>query len=112
MAVFKPNVPVVQPEPLVKVEVSPAAPLPLGANRFQLVVVDDQGNESAPFFLDVVVQAVNEPTAVLDMVDENGARIEPTVVAGKTFILSGKRSTDVPPGKVVEYRFTLLDRVA
>jgi hypothetical protein len=110
MPQFKLNQAVVQPDPMVKVEISQTALLPLGANRFQLVVVDDAGNESAPVFLDVVVQAVNEPTAVLDMVDENGKRLEPSVVFGKPFILSGARSTDVPPGKVVEYRFTLVAR--
>jgi hypothetical protein len=107
---FEPNVPVTQAEPVVLVEVSPNAPLPVGANRFRLVVVDDSGNESEPAFLDVVVRDEERPTAVLDVVDRNGRRVEPVVPFGQAFILSGARSSDPPPGRVVEYRFTLVDR--
>jgi len=110
MPEFKLNAPVVQKEPVVKVDVSTAAPLPIGANRFRLVVVDDAGNESEPTFLDVVVRDTQKPTAVLDMVDANGKRIDPVVPQGTGFVLSGARSSDVAPGKVVEYRFTLVDR--
>ncbi len=110
MPEFKLNAPVVQRDPVVKVDVSAAAPLPLGANRFRLVVVDDAGNESDPTFLDVVVRDAQKPTAVLDMVDANGKRIDAVVPEGTGFILSGARSADVAPGKVVEYRFTLVDR--
>jgi len=110
MAVFKPNVPVTQAEPVVKVEVSRENPLPIGANRFRLVVVDDQGNPSEPAFLEVIVLAPTDPTAVLDVVNADGRRIEPQVPFGQTFILSGGRSTDVEPGKVVEYQFTLVGR--
>jgi hypothetical protein len=110
MPEFKVNEPVVQPEPVVRVEVTPAAPLPLGANRFRLVVVDDSGNESEPAFLDVVVRDAERPTAVLDIVDANGRRIEPVVASGASFILSGGRSSDVGGGRVTEYRFTLVER--
>jgi len=109
MVEFVLNKPVVQQGPMVKVDVSPTAPLPVGANRFRLVVVDNDGNESQPTFLDVIVKALEAPTAVLDMVDDNQRRIDPVVTAGKSFILSGQRSSDVAPGKVVEYRFTLVD---
>jgi hypothetical protein len=111
MAQFKLNQPVVQAEPLVKVEVPQGEPLPIGANRFRLVVVDDDGVESEPTFLDVIVQAPAAPTAVLDTVDENNGRLDPVVPFGKGFNLSGARSSDVDPGKVVEWRFTLVDRV-
>ena len=110
MAQFKPNQPVAQADPSVKVEVSQANPLPVGSNRFQLVVVDDQGNLSQPVVLEVIVAAAAVPTAVLEMVDDNGQRIEPRVQSGRTFTLSGAKSSDVPPGRVVEYRFTLLPR--
>jgi hypothetical protein len=110
MPEFKPNQPVAQKEPIVRVDVSTAAPLPLGANRFRLIVVDDAGNESEPTFLDVVVRDLDKPTAVLDVVDANGKRIDPVVPRGQSFTLSGARSADVAPGKVVEYRFTLVDR--
>jgi hypothetical protein len=110
VAQFRPNQPVVQADPSVKVEVSAANPLPVGSNRFQLVVVDDQGNLSQPVVLEVIVAAAAVPTAVLEMVDDNGQRIEPRVQSGRTFTLSGAKSSDVPPGRVVEYRFTLLPR--
>lgn len=109
MAEFKPNVPVVQTDPLVSVDVKQDAPLPAGKYRFQLVVVDDGGNESEPAFLDVIVRDTQRPTAVLDMVNADGAVVRPLVGVGTSFRLSGARSTDVPPGKVVSYRFTLLD---
>jgi hypothetical protein len=111
MAEFRLNQPVVQRDPQVRVDVTAAAPLPLGANRFRLVVVDDAGNESDPTFLEVVVRDAQRPTAVLDLVDANGRRIDPaTVRQGESFTLSGARSTDVAPGRVVEFRFTLVDR--
>ena len=46
MTVFKTNQPVTQADSVVKVEATRAAPLPVGTNRFRLVVVDDQGNQS------------------------------------------------------------------
>jgi hypothetical protein len=110
MPEFKLNQPIVQKEPVVRVDVAAAAPLPLGANRFRLVVVDDAGNESEPTFLEVVVRDQEKPTAVLDMVNADGRRIDPVVGVGQSFILSGARSADVAPGQVAEYRFTLVDR--
>ena len=108
MPEFKPNQPIVQKDPLVRVDVTTAAPLPLGANRFRLVVVDDAGNESEAVFLDVVVRDLERPTAVLDVVNADSVRIDPVVARGKSFILSGLRSANTPPGKIVEYRFTLV----
>lgn len=110
MATFKPNQPVVQSDPTVRVDVTRAEPLAVGPHRFRLVVVDDAGNPSDPTFLDVVVLAPTDPTAVLDIVDSAGARVDAKVPFGKPFILSGLRSSDVPPGKVVEYQFTLVER--
>jgi|SRR6185295_11874349 len=110
MPEFKPNQPIVQKEAVVRVDVTPTTPLPLGANRFRLVVVDDAGNESEPTFLDVVVRDLEKPTAVLDVVNADLKRIEPVVTRGQSFILSGARSADVAPGTVTEYRFTLVDR--
>ena len=110
MAVFKTNQMVSQTDPVVKVEVSTANPLPVGANRFKLVVIDDDNNPSDPVFVDVIVLAPTNPTAVLDVVDDNGKRIDATAPFGKPFNLSGARSSDVAPGKVVEYQFTLVDK--
>lgn len=109
MAQFVPNQPVTQPDASVSVDVTPNSPLPMGVNRFQLVVVDDAGNESDPVILEVIVRDTEKPTAVLDMVDERGGRIDPVVSFGQTFVLSGARSSDIAPGKVAEYRFTLID---
>ena len=110
MAEFKVNQPIVQREAVVTVDVTPTAPLPLGANRFRLIVVDDAGNESEPTFLEVIVRDQDRPTAVLDVVNADGRRIEPVVGSGRSFTLSGIRSSDIAPGRVAEYRFTLVDR--
>lgn len=111
MAKFKVNVPVSQETAEVKVEGADRAPLPLGPNRFSLVVVDDSGNESDPFILTVTVIDVEKPTAVLNVVNSDGKVIDPTVAFGQTFILSGAGSVDKEPGTIATYRFTLLDRV-
>ena len=110
MPEFKPNTPIVQKDSVVRVDVTAEVPLPLGANRFRLVVVDDAGNESEPTFLEIIVRDDDRPTAVLDLVNRDLTRIDPVVVRGQSFILSGARSADVPPGTVAEYRFTLVDR--
>ena len=110
MAEFKINVPVVQADPSVTVDITAAAPLGIGKHTFRLVVVDDSGNESDPAFIDVVVADKEKPTAVLDLVDGKGTITNETVGFGQQFILSGARSKDNPPGKVKEFRFTLLDR--
>lgn len=110
MAQFKVNVPISQSDPLVRVEVSEQEPLPLGPNRFQLVVIDDAGNESEPFILTVVVTDQSKPTAVLQMVNADGMVLDPVVAFGSSFILSATGSRDTEPGTIKEYRFTLLDR--
>lgn len=111
MAQFQLNQTVSQADPIVRVEITRGSPLPIGANRFRLTVVDDDGVESEPTFLEVIVQAPAAPTAVLDLVDDNGRRIDPAMVPfGRGFILTGGRSRDVDPGRVVEYRFTLVAR--
>lgn len=109
MPEFKPNVPVVQKDPLVSVDIKADAPLPAGKYRFQLIVVDDGNNESDPATLDVIIRDTERPTAVLDMVNADGAVVDAVVAVGASFRLSGARSSDVPPGKVKAYRFTLLD---
>lgn len=90
----------IQNEPTVKVEITPENPLPVGRHIFQLVVEDDAGNRSQPARAEVIVRDLMRPTAVLDA---------PSVVAfGKPFELSGQRSSDPPPGKVVKWCWTLL----
>jgi hypothetical protein len=110
MTVFRQNQPVTQADPFVKVEATRIGPLPVGKNRLQLVVIDDLGNVSDPVFMDVVVLPPSFPTAVLELVDGAGARIDPIVAPGAAFRLSGARSSDVPPGRVTRYLFTLVGR--
>lgn len=80
----------------------------IGAHRFKLAVVDDDGLESEPSFLDVIVTAGDRPTAVLDLVAEDGRRLEPNIKVGHRISLSARRSSDVAPGRIVEYRYTLI----
>ena len=108
MAEFKENVPVVQADPVVTVDASAERPLSAGKHTFRLVVVDDAGNESAPMQIDVIVRDSEKPTAVLDVINNDGAIVPSMVPLGRPFILSGARSSDPPPGKIKEYRFTLL----
>jgi hypothetical protein len=110
MPEFKVGQTEVRADGVIDVEVNPRNPLPVGAHRFQLVVEDDAGNVSQPTILNVIVRDTEKPTAVLDLVDTNNKVLDPVVSAGKGFRLSGLRSTDNPPGKVVRYSFTLLDR--
>lgn len=84
----------------VQVEVTPANSLPVGTHVFQLVVEDESGNRSQPATAKVIILDLTQPTAVLEA---------PVQVAfGKPFELSGKRSSDPPPGKVVKWCWTLL----
>jgi hypothetical protein len=99
MAQFRPNQPVETEASEVEVTVSPASPLPAGRHQFQLVVVDDSGNESEPAVLEVIVRDATKPTAVID-----GPRL---VDVGRSFQLSGRRSADAG-GSIVKYRWTLL----
>jgi hypothetical protein len=107
MATFKPNVPVIQKDnPVVSVDVTPAAPLSVGVHTFLLTVVDDSGNVSDPVKIDVIVKDTDKPTAVLDMVDKAGNIVAAVVAPGTSFILSAARSKDAT-GKIAEYRFTM-----
>jgi hypothetical protein len=56
MAQFVTNQPIVTAEPDIEVTVNPQTPLPVGRNRFQLVVVDDSGNISEPDVVEVIVK--------------------------------------------------------
>lgn len=100
MATFVPGQAVVTTDPRVEVTVSPSAPLAPGRHRFQLVVVDDAGNESQPAVTEVIVIDNTKPTAVIDA--------PATVPFGSSFTLSGTRSFDLPPGKISQYRWQQL----
>ncbi len=100
MATFIPGQPISTQAPTVEVTVTPTSPLPPGRHRFQLIVVDDSGNQSVPNVAEVIVVDDQRPTAVLDA--------PRTVPFGSSFTLSGTRSFDLPPGKIVTYNWVRL----
>lgn len=100
MATFELNVPIETAEPTIEVTVGANAPLTVGVHRFQLVVRDDSGNLSLPAFVDVVVRDTQRPTAVLD--------VSSPVELGASFDLSGRRSSDIAPGRVASYIWSMV----
>jgi hypothetical protein len=102
MANFVVGTKVVTTENVVEVTVSPTSMIPPGVHHFQLIVVDDAGNASDPATAEVVIRDSTKPTAVL--------RIAPTQVEpGQSFRLDGSASSDVPPGKVAQYIWLMVD---
>jgi hypothetical protein len=100
MATFVPGQEVRTQASNVDVTVTPAAPLSPGKHKFQLVVVDDSGNVSEPATVEIVVVDDTRPTAVIDA--------PASVPLGTSFKLSGSRSFDLAPGKIVSYEWLLL----
>lgn len=88
--------------PQIEVTVTPANPIPVGVHRFQLVVVDNDDNASAPATVEVLVKALDVPTAKLEIRPK-------TVEFGKSFVLFGGDSSDIPPGKIKKYIWQRLD---
>ena len=103
MAIFEIGKPIETSEPTIEVTVSPDKPIPVGTRMFQLQVTDENGLTSDVAVREVIVRDTQRPTAVLDAPRE--------VEAGQSFKLSGERSSDVPPGKVVKYTWTMLESV-
>ena len=102
MPTFKIGQTVETKEPVVEISITPEEFLPVGTHTFQLIVVDDSKNESLPANFRLVVRDTQRPTAVLTGPE--------AVEFGQAFRLDGSRSSDVAPGKVVSYRWTLLGR--
>lgn len=100
MPKFVVGTPVETTVPTVEVTVDAQTPLPIGKHKFQLVVVDESGNQSLPDTVELVVRDSINPTAIL--------RAPSQVEFGRSFILDGRASSDVPPGKVLKWIFTLL----
>ncbi len=98
MADFVPGTAIETKDPTVEVTVTAERPLPPGRHQFQLVVVDDAGNLSLPDTVDIIVKDTLNPTAVL----KAPAQVE----YGASFVLDGRGSSDVIPGKVVKYVWT------
>jgi len=101
MPVFALNQPIVTDQPTVEVTISATNTLPVGVHTFQLVVTDDSGNVSQPALVEIVVRDTQAPTAVIDGPREVGF--------GSPFELSGARSSDPAPGRVVSFTWTLVD---
>ena len=76
-----------------KPEVIVDAGLKPGGYRFQLVVVDDSGNASAPAFLSMTVRAASPPPP-----PPSGPRIDPRVFTTVTVATGGP----VDPRTIVE----------
>ncbi len=100
MPEFNPGQTIETREAVVQVDASPEKPLPPGKMVFQLVVIDDKGQESAPVTADVYVIDNARPTAIMTAPSK--------VQAGQPFRLDGSRSTDVD-GQVVRYRWTRIE---
>ncbi len=98
MAVFKIGEPVTTEESFVDVESTADAPLLPGSYVFELVVVDDAGNQSPPARATVTITDPG-PNAVV--------QAPKRVPSGEKFRLDGSKSSDVPPGKVVKYVWTM-----
>ncbi len=95
MAEFTVNQDVATDQPVGEVTVSANKPLPIGRQRFRLVVVDDSGNKSAPDEVEVIIADQSAPTAVLNA---------PKVVGfGQKFNLDGSKSFDVGGGKLKQW---------
>lgn len=99
MAKLDINVPFETDQARIVVDVDPAKPLARGRQAFQLEVVDDSGNVSAPDRIIVIVADRERPTAVL---------LGPQIAdVGKSFELSGEKSFDIG-GSIKTFRFTYL----
>jgi hypothetical protein len=108
MVTFTKGVPITVVQPSVSVDNTGPSTLPIGSHRFRLVVTDDAGNQSDGAFVDIIITDAGRPTAVIDVLDERGNRVvDFKISSGKTFALSGGRSTDVG-GQVVSYSWTLM----
>ncbi len=87
-------------EPTFEVVVDRDSPLPPGRHQFLLTVVDDLGAESQPAKVIVVVVQGGAPRALL----EAPASVE----VGQSIVLSGESSRAAPPGRIVQYLWSLV----
>lgn len=98
-------------EKTLEVTLDPANPLKIGKHVFQLIVVDDAGNPSAPATVAIVVVDKNLPTAVIEVINAHNERISTPSVQipfQEPFTLTGDKSTDVG-GVVKTYVWTLVE---
>ncbi len=83
------------------------APVPLGVQEYELIVIDDSNNVSKPVRVEVVVQDSVAPTAVLEVSDASGRPLaNGSIAQGQDFMLSAKRSIDAGGGSIARYHWT------
>lgn len=100
MASFVIGTPIETTEPAIEVTVAATSPLAPGRYRYQLTVLDDSGNRSLPDTVEVIVKDTKNPTAVLKTPSQ--------VESGQSFLLDGRASSDVAPGRIAKYTWTFL----
>lgn len=109
MSNFELNVPIETTENHVQVTPGPGQPLRPGRHVFQLVVVDQAGNRSAPATVEVIVRDTTAPTAVIRLVvpeGEDPATWQPA--ENSAFELSAEGSADMGDGEIASYIWTLV----
>jgi hypothetical protein len=95
---------------VLNIAVSNDNPLAIGSHTFELMVVDDSGNESLPAQVVVIVRDTARPTAVVRAADADGRPLQGnTMEFGANFMLNAKGSLDQPPGQITRYVWSLLD---
>jgi hypothetical protein len=99
-----PNTPIETEDAILEISMNPQALLRPGQHVFQLVVTDDAGNVSAPAEVEIIIRDTQAPTAVLDVLPSR------TLEFGASFQLSAERSSDVAPGQIARYSWTLVSR--
>ena len=86
----------------------PDQKLAVGQHRFSLTVEDDSGNQSSAAAVTVIVVDTTAPTAVLDLLDEQGRAVtNGRIEFGSGFILSGKRSVDIG-GSIAKFSWEIV----
>jgi hypothetical protein len=101
---LQPNTPIETEDPILDITMVAAAPLRPGQHVFQLVVMDDSGNQSAPAEVEIIIRDTQAPTAVLDVLPSR------TLEFGASFQLNAERSSDVAPGQLARFSWTLISR--
>lgn len=87
----------------------PDGKLPIGQHKFALKVVDNSGNQSQFATLSVLVIDTQAPMAILELRDASGQPVpDNRIPYGTSFILDGKKSTDVGGGNIVKYIWELI----
>ena len=92
-------------DPQLVLQITTANSLDVGSHIFQLVVTDQQGNNSQPQTVRVIVLDDQAPTSVPNVLDANGGALPidrrnnlPSVSFGTSFMLDASKSRDIGTG--------------